>query len=60
MTHDTTDQRRKSDRGSGGLLAGTVVSAFLALVFGICLTTILDATHSYPRGAAPMKIATIR
>ena len=59
MNRVTTNQRVKTDR-SGGLLAGTIVSAFFALVFGICLATILDATHSYPRGAATMKIATMR
>jgi hypothetical protein len=47
-THEGSDVERRS----AGLFAGTIL-ALLALVFGACLLTILDATRpAAPRAAA--------
>jgi hypothetical protein len=55
----TTEDTKKTDRRRDGLLVGAIASAFFALVFGICLWTILDAIHPAPRAAAPVKVATM-
>jgi hypothetical protein len=58
MKHAQAKGETRRDENSGQLVAGSLVAAFVALLFGACLLTTLDATrpgspdHAVPKVGA--------